>query len=127
MTIDNPGTDLEVVSSCVEDSNVPVPATVTPDGLLFDDLRRIVHSSRRRIAASVVSESISMYWQVGCRIKRDILKNGRGTYGDETVKKCSDFLTLEFGSGWGYQTVRHCVRAAYTFRETEIVYACVHN
>lgn len=123
MNIDNTETDLEVVSSCVEDSNVPVPVTVTPDGLLFDDLRRIVHSSRRRIAVSVVSESVSMYWQVGCRIKRDILKNGRGTYGDETVKKCSDFLTLEFGSGWGYQTVRHCVRAAYTFTEAEIVYA----
>jgi DNA-binding Xre family transcriptional regulator len=39
----------------------------------------------------------------------DIMRN------DGMVKKCSDFLTLEFGTGWGYQTIRHCVRAAYTF------------
>lgn len=90
---------------------------------LFSDLRKLVLTARRRIAVSINSESISLYWNVGCRIKKDLLKGGRGAYGEETIKKCADFLTAEFGSGWGFRTVQHCVRAAYTFTEKEIMYA----
>jgi len=90
---------------------------------LFADLRKLVLSARQRVAASVNSESISLYWNIGCRIKKDILKGGRGAYGEETVKQCAKYLTEEFGSGWGFRTVQHCVRAAYTFTEKEIVYA----
>ena len=92
-------------------------------GRLFSDLRNLVRSARQRVAVAVNSEAISLYWQVGCRIKKDILKGGRGTYGEETVKKCAAFLTGEFGSGWGFRTIQHCVRVAYTFTEAEIVYA----
>lgn len=92
-------------------------------GRLFSDLRKLVAAARQRIAISVNSEAISLYWRIGCRIKKDILKGGRGVYGEGTIRKCADFLTGEFGSGWGFQTVRHCVRAAYTFSEAEIVYA----
>lgn len=92
-------------------------------GRLFSDLRNLVRSARQRVAVAVNSEAISLYWQVGCRIKKDILKGGRGAYGEETVKKCAAFLTGEFGSGWGFRTIQHCVRVAYTFTEAEIVYA----
>ena len=73
-------------------------------GRLFSDLRDLVRSARQRVAVAVNSEAISLYWQVGCRIKKDILKGGRGAYGEET-------------------TIQHCVRVAYTFTEAEIVYA----
>lgn len=29
----------------------------------------------------------------------------------------------KYEAGWGFQTLQHCVRAAYTFSEEEIVYA----
>lgn len=90
---------------------------------LFDDLKDMILSSRRRVAVAVNSEAISLYWSVGCRIKTDILKGGRAVYGEETIKRCAEFLASEFGSGWGYRTIQHCVRAAYTFSEAEIVYA----
>ena len=53
-------------------------------------------------------------WQVGMRIKSDLLHDRRAAYGEALVKKASEFLPVEFGSGWGLQTVRHCVRSAYT-------------
>ena len=98
-------------------------ASVTFSDRLFSDLRNLVRSARQRVAVAVNSEAISLYWQVGCRIKKHILKGGRGAYGEQTVKKCAAFLTGEFGSGWGFRTVQHCVRVAYTFTEAEIVYA----
>lgn len=90
---------------------------------LFRDLRELVSSARRRVATTVNAESVMLYWSVGMRIKIDILKNKRAAYGEEIVKKASNFLTAEFGGGWGFQTVRHCVRAAYTFSKKDIVYA----
>lgn len=90
---------------------------------LFADLRELIRIARNRVAVSVNSEAIMMYWQVGLRIKQDLLKSSRAAYGEELVRKASDYLVGQFGSGWGFQTVRHCVRAAYTFSKKEIAYA----
>jgi hypothetical protein len=32
-------------------------------------------------------------------------------------------LTEKYGKGWGFSTLQHCVRTAYTFTEEEILYA----
>lgn len=80
---------------------------------LFADLRELVLSAKRRVAATVNSEIVLLYWSIGMRIKTDILKNRRAAYGEELVLRVATFLSDEFGSGWGFQTVRHCVRAAY--------------
>jgi len=95
----------------------------TKERRLFADLRELIVSAKRRVASTVNAESVMLYWSVGMRIRTDILKNKRATYGDELVKKSAAYLTAEFGNGWGFQTVRHCVRAAYTFNKKEIVYA----
>jgi len=103
-----------------------VPAVLRPSSnekRLFADLRELIVSAKRRVASTVNAESVMLYWSVGMRIKTDILKNKRAAYGEELVKKSAAYLTAEFGSGWGFQTVRHCVRAAYTFSRKEIVYA----
>lgn len=100
-----------------------IAAMVKSEKTLFEDLRTLVIAVRRRVAFSVNSEAVMMYWQVGMRIKTNLLKDKRAAYGEELVRKAADFLSSEFGSGWGFQTVRHCVRAAYTFKKQDIVYA----
>lgn len=66
-------------------------------------------------------------WYVGKRVKEDVLYNQRAEYGKQVLKRLSARLTERYGSGWGYDKLQHCVRAAYTFSEDEIVYARVHN
>lgn len=63
------------------------------------------------------------HWYVGKRIKEDVLYNQRAEYGKQVLKNLSARLTEKYGSGWGYDKLQHCVRAAYTFSEEEIVYA----
>lgn len=39
------------------------------------------------------------------------------------VQNFSKQLNQRYGKGWGYKTLQHCIRAAYTFSEDKIVYA----
>lgn len=64
-----------------------------------------------------------MNWNVGKRIKEDVLLNKRADYGEQVLIRLAQRLKTKYGSGWGYQKLQHCVRAAYTFSEDEIMYA----
>lgn len=64
-----------------------------------------------------------MNWHIGKRIKEDVLYNQRAEYGKQILKNLSVKLTDKYGSGWGYEKLKHCVRSAYLFSESEIGYA----
>ena len=91
--------------------------------VLFDDVCHIIDGARSRVAVYVNSEVCMTNWYVGKRIKEDVLYNRRAEYGKQILKNLSASLTARYGKGWSYSTLQHCVRAAYTFTEEEIVYA----
>lgn len=91
--------------------------------VLFNDISHIIQGGRQRIATTLNAEICMMHWQVGMRIKEDVLFNQRAEYGKEVLKKLSVELTRQFGKGWSLYKLQHCVRAAYTFSEDEILYA----
>lgn len=90
---------------------------------LYSDVCNIIDGSRRRLATSINAEICLMHWQIGNRIKEDVLYNQRAEYGKQVVKRLATQLTQRFGRGWGYEKLKHCVRSAYLFSEEEIRYA----
>ena len=90
---------------------------------LYNDICSIIDESRYRVAVYVNSEASMMNWNVGKRIKEDILNSQRAEYGKQVLKRLAKKLMLRYGNGWGFQKLQHCVRAAYTFSEEEIMYA----
>lgn len=90
---------------------------------LFSDVCGIIDNARRRVAVYVNSEICLLKWHVGKRIKEDVLYNQRAEYGKQVVKNLATKLTERYGSGWSDRSLLHCIRAAYTFTEEEIVYA----
>ena len=90
---------------------------------IYDDVCNIIEQARYRVAVYVNSEASLMNWNVGKRIKEDVLFNKRADYGEQVLKRLSQRLKAKYGAGWGYQKLQHCVRAAYTFSEEEIMYA----
>ncbi len=90
---------------------------------LFHDVCGIINDTRNKLAVYVNTTICLTRWKVGTRIKDDILLSKRADYGKAIIKKLSAMLTREYGSGWGFQTLQHCVRAAYTFSEEDILYA----
>ena len=97
--------------------------TLKESSQLYTDVCRIIDDTRNRVAVYVNSEVCLTNWRVGKRIKEDVLFNKRAEYGKQIVKNLSARLTERYGKGWSLQTLQHCIRAAYTFTEEEIVYA----
>jgi len=93
----------------------------TPE--LYNDVCQLIDDTRGRLATTVNAETCLLHWNVGKRIKEDVLYNQRAEYGKEIVKNLADRLTQRYGKGWSDRKLLHCIRAAYTFTEDEIVYA----
>lgn len=96
---------------------------ISNEARLYDDVCNIIDEARYRVAVYVNSEASMMNWNVGKRIKEDILNNKRADYGQQVIKRLAKKLIQRYGNGWGFQKLQHCVRAAYTFSEDEIIYA----
>ena len=96
---------------------------IDSENTLYSDVCDIIETAKARIAIYVNTNVCMTYWRVGTRIKEDVLYNKRAEYGKQIVKNLSVKLNQRYGKGWGFKTLQHCIRAAYTFSEDEIVYA----
>jgi predicted nuclease of restriction endonuclease-like (RecB) superfamily len=90
---------------------------------LYQDVCFLIENTRQRLATTVNAEACIMHWQIGKRIKEDVLCNKRAEYGKQIIKNLAEKLTERYGKGWTLYKLQHCVRSAYTFSEDEIVYA----
>ncbi|MCQ2312385.1 MAG: PDDEXK nuclease domain-containing protein [Paludibacteraceae bacterium] len=98
-------------------------AVLPAEQQLFSDLCSIINEARRHVATYVNTEACLMNWHVGKRIKDDVLFGKRAEYGKQILAKLAKQLTEQFGAGWSEKNLRHCLRAAETFSEDEIVSA----
>jgi DUF1016 N-terminal domain len=64
---------------------------------LLEDLRLLIGQTREGVAQAINSALVLVYWQIGHRIRADILKRQRAAYGEEIVATLSRELSLEFG------------------------------
>lgn len=86
---------------------------------LYKDVCSIIDNARLRVATYVNSEVCLLNWYVGKRIKEDILGDLRAEYGKQVLRNLAKKLTERYGTGWGYEKLKHSVRAAYTFTEED--------
>ena len=91
---------------------------------LFVDLRELIISARQQVAQVVNSGLTMLYWQVGNRIRRDILKKKRAEYGAEILQALSAKLSAEFGRGFSSKSLRHMVRFAEVFQILQLSQRC---
>ena len=90
---------------------------------LYHDVCFLIENTRQRLATTANAEACVMHWQIGKRIKKDILCNKRADYGKCVIKNLAIALTKKYGKGWSFYKLQHCVRSAYTFSEDEIACA----
>ncbi len=101
------------------------PATtpaLTSAGLL-PELRELIAASRQSVARGVNSALVQLYWQIGYRIRQDILKEQRAEYGAEIVQSLTGQLTAEFGRGFSRSNLFNMIRFAEVFPDRKIVSA----
>jgi predicted nuclease of restriction endonuclease-like (RecB) superfamily len=90
---------------------------------LFEELRGLILESRQNLARTINSGLALLYWDIGNRIRCDILKGKRAKYGAEIVPELSAKLTSEFGRGFTSRNIFRMVRFAEIFPDPQIVSA----
>ncbi len=90
-------------------------------GDLIGDIRRLIETARHNVAVTVNTGLTLLYWQIGSRIRQDILKEKRADYGEEIISTLSIQLVKEFGNGFSRPNLFRMVRFAEVFPEGKIV------
>lgn len=68
---------------------------------LLPELRQLIQAARHTVAVAVNSTLTTLYWQIGARIRREILREKRAEYGQKIVSSLGTQLSEEFGHGFG--------------------------
>jgi hypothetical protein len=62
---------------------VKVPALMYQT--LLTNIRDLILSARRQVAQAIIARLTMLYWEIGWRIRQDILEEKRASYGKEIV------------------------------------------
>ena len=99
----------------------PASDDVVPSPALLGDLRSLIESTRIRVAVGVNAEMVMLYWNIGSRIRRDILGKERAAYGKSIVATVSQQLTQVYGAGFSRANLFSMIRFAELYPEINIV------
>jgi len=91
--------------------------------VLLADVRELIVNARGQVAQVVNAGLTMLYWQVGTRIRQDILKEKRADYGEKIVAALGRQLETEFGRGFAEKNLWRMVQFAEVFPDNQIVAA----
>lgn len=92
-----------------------------PVPMLHTEVRELILAARQQVAQAVNTGLTLAYWQVGERIRREVLNQKRAGYGREIIQTLSGKLTVEFGPGFSRSNLAGMVRFAELFPDSSIV------
>jgi hypothetical protein len=81
----------------------------------------LIEASRSAVAEAVNSALVLLYWQVGSRIRADVLRDKRAAYGEQILPTLSAKLAPEYGQGFSERNLARMIRFAEVFPDREIV------
>lgn len=101
--------------------NMQPSAPPKPHDALLTELRGLIESARQHVAQTANAALTMLYWHVGQRIRREVLKDQRAEYGEQIVSTLSTQLMWEYGQSFGLRSLRRMVQFAEVFPDEAIV------
>jgi len=95
-------------------------ASTMPSELL-EELRIMIDRARTSVATVVNFTLAMLYWNIGNRVRREILKDKRAEYGQSIVSTVSRQLTQCYGKGFSDKSLRRMIHFGETFPDEQIV------
>jgi len=89
--------------------------------ILLSDLMTLIKESKRKVVMQVNSSLTLLFWQIGDRINKDILKTKRAGYGKQIVVTVSRQLVKEYGRNYEEKNLRRMVQFAKKYSNYERV------
>lgn len=94
---------------------------------LIGDIQKLIEESRKHVAVEVNSTITMLYWQIGNRINKELLKEKRAEYGKQVVTSLSNQLVIEYGNSFSEKNLRRMIQFAEVFPEYEIVVSLIRQ
>jgi predicted nuclease of restriction endonuclease-like (RecB) superfamily len=94
---------------------------------LISDIRHLIESAKRRVAVTANTELTMLYWRIGQRIHREILKGRRAEYGAEIVSTLSSQLIVDYGNSFSEKNLRRMIQFAEVFPDEKIVVSLIRQ
>jgi len=104
----------------------PTAIGVRPN-LLLVEVRDLIVEARQQTARMVNAGLTLLYWQIGDRVRREILKEKRADYGEKIVPALGRQLESEFGKGFAEKNLRRMIQFAEVFPDRKIVVSLVRE
>jgi len=98
-----------------------IAAIGTSADALHAELRTLIANTRQRLAGAVNAELTRLYWNVGQRLRTEVLGEGRASYGAQLLDQLGHQLSQEFGRGFESRNLRRMVKFAEAFPDAAIV------
>ncbi len=67
---------------------------------LITDLHQLINSARSTVVSTINREMTLLYWNMGKRLRKDIVQTDRAAYGEQILQTVSAELTVQYGKGF---------------------------
>ena len=88
---------------------------------LVRDLGSMIEAARKQVANAANAALTALYWQMGHRVRTEVLDGRRAEYGVQIVAAVGRQLEVRYGRGFGEKNLRRMVQFATVFPDPEIV------
>ncbi|EOW9244982.1 nuclease [Vibrio parahaemolyticus] len=88
---------------------------------LSQEVAALIRTAKQRAAAAINNEITLLYWQVGNRIRQEVLGGERADYGKQVIATLATELTAQYGKGWSKRNLAQMVKFAEVFTDAHIV------
>lgn len=88
---------------------------------LLTDLRSLIDTARTRVVVAVNREQTLLYWDLGKRLREELLQETRAPYGQRILSTVSKELREGYGSGYSVPNLTRMMQVAEYFPDRPIV------
>ncbi|MGC4119500.1 MAG: PDDEXK nuclease domain-containing protein [Myxococcales bacterium] len=78
---------------------------------------------RHQVAQAANAAMTTLYWEIGTKIRTEVLEGKRASYGKRVIAAVGRRLESQYGSGFGEKSLRRMLQFAQAFPDREIVAA----
>jgi predicted nuclease of restriction endonuclease-like (RecB) superfamily len=89
--------------------------------LLVSELSALIDGARNRAVTVANATLTTLHWQLGHRVRQEVLSNERAAYGKRVVAEVAAELATTYGRSFSEKNLRRMMRFAEVFPDFEIV------
>ncbi len=94
---------------------------------LLADCRQLIEEAKQSATVAVNAGLTMMYWQIGKRIREEVLGGERAEYGKEILPTLSAALVAEYGRSFEEKNLRRMLQFAEVFADEQIVVSLIRQ